>query len=194
MRRNTVLGNAVHLISPYLYLKGYAVLAYKSRMKRLIHVRLRHGYIVLEASRYRLIHLMYNPECCIAVLDRINHDTHCKQIIDLIYGLVLVNHLLVNAKEMLNSAVHRRNYAIFLKLSLHVIDNLGYKCLSLASDHVHLGSYVIIDIRHNVLKCSIVKLNLKLTDTKTLCKRRVDIKCLSCLLITLLLRLILKSS
>ena len=106
VRRNTVFRNTVHLIGSYLYLKGYAVLAYKSRMKRLIHIRLRHGNIVLETTRYRLIHLMYNTECRIAVLNRIHHNAYGKQIIDLVYGLVLVNHFLINTEEMLNSAVH----------------------------------------------------------------------------------------
>ena len=55
----------------------------------------------------------------IAILDRINNNAHCKQIIYLIDGLILINHLLVNAKEVLSSSV-------YLCINISILDMLSH--------------------------------------------------------------------
>jgi len=56
--RDTIFSNSMHFIGPDLYLKRLTVITQHSRMKRLVHVWLRHGYIILETSWYRFPHGM----------------------------------------------------------------------------------------------------------------------------------------
>ncbi len=44
----------------------------------------------------------------VAVLHGIHNDTNRKQIIDLVYGFILVLHLLVNTKKVLDASVDLR--------------------------------------------------------------------------------------
>ena len=48
---------------------------------------------------------MDDTKCRITILDRLNDNTDGKKIIDLIDRLVLVDHLAVNAKEMLGTSL-----------------------------------------------------------------------------------------
>ena len=59
-------------------------------MKRLVHVLLRHGNIVLETARYRLILLMYDTKHCIAVRYGVHQNPDGKKVIYLVYRLVLL--------------------------------------------------------------------------------------------------------
>ena len=96
----------MHLIGTYLYLKRLSARAYECRVKRLVHVLLRHGNIVLETARYRLILLMYDTKHCVAVRYGIHQNSDGKEVIYLVYSLVLIDHLLIYTEEMLCPAVY----------------------------------------------------------------------------------------
>ena len=49
---------------------------------------------------------MDDTQGCITVLHRLYNDTHSKEVIDLVNGLVLILHLLVNTEEMLYPTIH----------------------------------------------------------------------------------------
>ena len=49
---------------------------------------------------------MDHTKCCITVLHCIYQDTHCKQIINLVNSLVLIDHFFINAEEMLDSSIY----------------------------------------------------------------------------------------
>ena len=96
----------MHIIGTYLYLKRLSARAYECRVKRLVHVLLRHGNIVLESARYRLILLMYDTKHCVAVRYGIHQNPDGKEVIYLVYRLVLIDHLLIYTEEMLCPAIY----------------------------------------------------------------------------------------
>ena len=106
MCRDTVLSSTMHLVGTNLYLKRLSTRAYECRVKRLVHVLLRHGDIVLEAPRYRLVLLMYDTKHCVAVRYGIHQNPDGKKVIYLVNRLVLIDHLLIYTKEMLCPAVY----------------------------------------------------------------------------------------
>ena len=106
MCRDTVLSCTVHLVGTNLYLKRLSTRAYERRVKRLVHVLLRHGNIVLETARYRLILLMYDTKHCIAVRYGIHQNPDGKEVIYLVDSLVLIDHLLIYTEEMLCPSVY----------------------------------------------------------------------------------------
>ena len=96
----------MHFIGTDLDFKGLPALPDQRRMKGLVHIRFRHGNIILETSRDRLIHFMNNTKCCIAVLDSIYNNTDREQIVDLFNGFILVLHFLIDTEKVLDTTVN----------------------------------------------------------------------------------------
>ena len=116
-------------------------------MQRLVHVRLRHGDIILEASRNGLIHLMDHAQGRIAVLHRIHNDPDRKQIIDLIQRFMLVFHLFINTEEMLDPSVQTGLDAGILHVHFHFFHDLADIGLPLASADGNFIHQVVVDLR-----------------------------------------------
>ena len=116
MGSDTILSNAVHLVSPYLDLERLTVIAEHCRMYRLIHIRLRHRDIVFEAPRYRHPPVMDEPQRRITVFDAAYEYSYGKDIEYLIDLFVLHLHFAVDAVEMLSPALYFVLYAGFIKL------------------------------------------------------------------------------
>ena len=74
VRRDSDFCRFMHLPRSDLRLEGLSVRADQRGMERLIHVRLWHGDIVLEASRHRRIHFMDDPKHRITFLHGIYDD------------------------------------------------------------------------------------------------------------------------
>ena len=121
----------MHFAGANLHLKGNPVRTEKSGMQGLIHVRLRHGDIILEPSRNRSVDLMNDPKCRITVLHRIHNDTDGKQIIDLIQGFPLVSHFFVNGKKVLDSPSDFSSNAGSGDVNAHLLDHFVYEFLTL---------------------------------------------------------------
>ena len=111
---NTIFCSLVHFISTNLNFKGLSAAADQGSVQGLIHICLRHGDIILKTPRDRLIHLVDHAKCRIAILYAVHNNTNRKQIVNLIYGLILVLHLFINTEEMLYTTVNLRlNPCIF---------------------------------------------------------------------------------
>ena len=78
MGRDSVFRDPVHLIGPDLNLKRSSRFADQGRVQRLVHIRLRHGDIVLEPPRHRRIHLMDDSQDSVTVLDRLHQHADRK--------------------------------------------------------------------------------------------------------------------
>ena len=103
--RNPVFGHAVHLLSSDLNFQRLAFWSDDRRMKRLIHVGLWHRDIVFKAAGHRFPLGMNRSQNGIAVFDRLDHDAHCKQVINLTELLVKIAHLVINRIDVLWSSV-----------------------------------------------------------------------------------------
>ena len=137
---------------------------------------------------------MHDSQCGVTVFDGIYDNTDGKQIIDLIDCLILIDHLLINGKEMLGAAGD-------LRLNARLIDllaNLTHKALHVIIPdtfaHDNLLYQVVICLRIQVPQGQILQFNLNLTDTKTLSDRTVDFLCLSCNALLCFHRLILQGT
>ena len=139
MGRDTVFGSAVHLEGPNLDLEGLAALADQRGMQGLVHIRLRHGDIILEPAGNGLVHLMDDAQRRIAVLDGVHDDAHREQVVDLVNALVLIHHLLVDAEQMLDAAFHLAADTRLLHGISHLVKNGIDKCFLGPLAHFHLG-------------------------------------------------------
>ncbi len=127
MGGDTVLCRLVHLIGSDLDFERLPRAADQRRVQRLIHIGLGHRYIILETPRNRLIHLMDHTQRRITVPHRIHNNTHCEQIIDLIYGLILILHFLVNAEKVFDTPVD----LCFDTRMFYVYCHFVYDCLDI---------------------------------------------------------------
>ena len=137
----------MHLIGADLDLKGLARTADQCSVKGLVHIRLRHGNIVFKTAGNGLIHLMDHAQGCITVLHRLHHDPNRKQIINLVQGLVLLHHLLINAEEMLHPSPYGGVDACLLHMLPDLVHNRLYKGLSGVLAKIHFLHQVIIYLR-----------------------------------------------
>ena len=175
----------MHFLGPDLYLERLPHRTHQRRVERLIHIWLRHGNIILKTSRNRRIHLMDHTQSRIAVLHGIHNDPHCKQIINLIHGLILIDHFLINTEEVLNSSVDLcLNVGIF-HMVRHFVHNLLNKFFSFRLSCIDLLYKIKENLRLRILKRQVVKLCLNLGNTKPLGNRSVDVHGLLCLFLLL---------
>ena len=74
---------------------------------------------------------MDNTKCGIAVLNCIYNDTNCKKIVYLVKCLILVDHFLIYAEEMLYSSVYftRNTRIVYMLFNLcHYIPDELFSC------------------------------------------------------------------
>ncbi len=71
----------------------------------LVHVGLWNGDVVLEPPVDRFPHGMNVPQDLVAFLDGFNDDPEGEDIVDLVRGEVLVQHLFVDAVEVLDASL-----------------------------------------------------------------------------------------
>ena len=128
----------MHLLCTDLDLKRLTDRTHQRCMQRLIHIRFRHGNIIFKSSRNRRINLMDNSQCRITVFDRIHNDTDCKQVINLIYCLILIDHLLINTEEMLYTSIYICFDPRIFHMHGHFIHNLLDKFLTLCFSGIDL--------------------------------------------------------
>ena len=144
-------------------------------MERLVHVRLRHGDIILEPSGDRLIDFVNNTQGCIAVFYGIHFDPDGKEIIDLIQRPVLVHHLLIDAEIMFDAPVDFTLNLRFLHMLPDFLDHMH--------DEIVLGVFTCFDIlyqlveyiRLRIFQSQVIQFDLDRRNTETLGDRRVDI-------------------
>ena len=83
----------------------------------------------------------------ITVLHRIHDYTNGKQIIDLVYGFVLIYHLLVNGEEMLDSSLDIGSDAGLFDMLPHLLHNLVDSLFPNLSFKMYLLRQVVINFR-----------------------------------------------
>ena len=175
VRGDAVLGGVVHVPGTYLHLEGDALGADDRRVYALVHVGLRRGYIVLEAPRHGLEHIMDDAEDVIAVGYRIDDDAESAEVEDAVYVKVLGIHLAVDAVNVLDagedSCLHALGVEPRLYLALDVVHE-GFEFIHLRVQRV---GYLLIALRVKVLERQILQLPLGALHTETVRDGRVDL-------------------
>ena len=121
----------------------------------------------------------------IAVPHRFHNDPHREQIVDLVYRLILVHHLLIDTEEMLHPAADLSLDIRILHMVRHFIHDLLYEFFPLCLPGIDLIYEIKEHLRLRILKRQVVKLCLDLGDAKTLSDGCIDIHRLFRLLLLL---------
>ena len=184
----------MHFKGTNLNLKGHSVPSDYRGMKGLVHIGLRHSDIILKAPGNRGIELVNKAQHRITVLYRIHDNADGKQIIDLVYGLVLVYHLLVNGEEVLDSSFNVGSDAGLFDMLPHLLHNLVDSLFPNLSFKMYLLRQIVIHLRLQVFQGQVVHLNLNLADTQTIRQRRINLQGLSGLFLSFLRTLVFQST
>ena len=121
----------------------------------------------------------------VAVFHRAYDDPHCKEVVDLIHRLVLVDHLFINTEEMLHTPAYLRFDVRVLHMLLYLFHDLLYELLPLHLTVVNLLHKLEECLRLGILKSQVVKLCLDLGYPKPLGDGGIDIHRLLRLLLLL---------
>ena len=112
----------------------------------------------------------------VAVLDGIDNDPHCEKIIDLVQGLSLIYHFLIDAEKVFDTAVHPAfdaglpNVLRYLRGDLlHIFFPLGFALR-------HLFNEVIIYVGFKIFERKVIQFYLDLGDSEPGCDGGIDIE------------------
>src|SRR5882724_4602470 len=178
VRRDPLLGDAVHLAGPDLDLDGVALGPDDRRVQRLVHVDLRHRDEILEAPRHRLPQRVDDAEGAVAVAHRGRDDTDGRQIVDLVELTALIVHLLPDRVEVLGPAPDLRVDPDLGELPLEDRDHLVDVRLALEAA---LGDALLeVDVVARVERAEgqVLELGLHLGHAQPMRQGRVDVECL----------------
>ena len=120
MRGDTELCNVVHLVSTYLHLKGYTVASDNCGMKRAIHIWLRGGDVILEASGHGFEKLVNETENGIALKFGIDDYAERIKIVDLVKCLALIIHFPIKAVNRFYTAFKEKIDIVLAKLCIYL--------------------------------------------------------------------------
>ena len=128
----------------------------------------------------------------IAVPERLHDNADREKIVDLVDRLILIHHLSIDRKEVLDSPLDLRLHAAVMQVFRDILYDVTDPGLSGLPLKMYLLDEIIVDIRLQILKGKIIHLDLDLADAETVRERGVDVQRLSRLFLPLLRTLILE--
>ena len=180
VRRDPVLGPAVHLLGADLDLDRLAVEADDRRVQRLVEVELRRIDVVLEAALHRRPQGVHRSERRPAVLLRGHDHPDRDEIVDLVELLAPHDHLLVDAPEVLRAP---GDLGLDPRLGEagandgEYVGELDFAPRGACGDHL---SDLTESLRVERLEREILQLPLHFLDPEPVRQRRVDVPSLLC--------------
>ena len=175
VRRNPLLGDQVHLPRPDLDLERLPLIGNDRGVQRLVEVRLRHGDVILDASRNRPPHLMDDAERGVTIFHRRGDDSKGQIVVDLADVDPLPPQLLVDRMDRLDPAVHLGIDDVLLHLAVegraNAVDDVA-RSLHLL---VHRLAQIFELARVHVAKCQVLELILDLSHPEAVGDRSVDL-------------------
>ena len=177
VRRDPLLGAAVHLRGADLHLEGDAALADHRGVQRLVAVGPGHGDEVLDPPGHRRPRLVDDPQRRVAILHRRHHQPHGDEVVDLVEFDLLPPQLQPDAVEALDAPVHGhhrdvRRGQLGLDLGLDRVDDpLGGGALGL-----DLGAQRLVGGRLQVHERQLLQLVLHLAHPQAVGDRGVDVE------------------
>ena len=150
----------------------------------------RYGDIVLEMLRNGRVFLCNKAIDCKTVGNtlRIDNDPDTIEIVNILKGLVLAAHLVVDRKKMLGTTIHRNLEALFFKIRLDGDDHFAQIVNPLSPARANLLQQKVMHFGINKFERKVFKLNLHLSKTEPVRQRSIDISCFKSNLHTTVLR------
>ena len=178
----------MHIDSANLHFDRAAMRTDHGGVETLIHVELRHRYEVFEASRHRAPLGVHHPEHRIAIADVLYQDAHSDEIVDVREVASSNNHFLVNRVIVLGSACHGGLHLAALQVCINKIHDRREVLISRRRTLTDQMNDLLEHLGIQGRESEILKLPLDRIHAEAVCQRRVDLQCLSRLLLLLLFR------
>ena len=176
VRGHAVLALAVHVLGADLHLEGTPRRTDDRGVQALVHVELRHGDVVFEATGHRMPERVHRAEGRIAVLHRFHDHAHCDEVVDLREALALLRHLLVDGVEVLGATHDLRLDAHLLHFGVQDGDDLVEVMLALGAAFRDHAADLLELVRLKVVERKILKLPLDVVDPQPVRDGCVDLK------------------
>ena len=174
MGRDAELGVTVHLLGADLDLDGLALVADDDGVDGLVAVRLRVRDIVVELARYMVPVGVDHAEGRVAVVDLLDDDAHCPDVIELGELKVLLLHLAPDAVNVLGPPVDIGLDPVLGKSGPELGDELVDVGLAVNPLLVEEARDLLVDVGMQVAEGEILKLPLELSDAESVRERRVN--------------------
>ena len=124
VRRDAVLGGAVHLVRADLHLERLAVGPDHGGVQRLVHAEPRLRDVVLEPAGHRLPQRVHHAHRGVAVAHLVDEHPHPDEVVDVVEVAALDDHLAVDRVVVLGPALDRRGDPRGVELLGDLVDDL----------------------------------------------------------------------
>ena len=108
----------MHIVRSDLHLNGFASRPHDGRVQRLVVIVLGVGDVIVEFTRQIGPQVVHGPEGGITILDRVDKDADCTNVIEILQTAILALHFAPDAVDMFRPARNFGFYALFLELRL----------------------------------------------------------------------------
>ena len=186
VRRDAVLGPAVHVPGADLQLHRLAAGPDDRRVQRLVHVELRHRDVVLEPARDRVPARVDDAERRVAVPDRIDQDADADQVVDVVEADVPGDHLLVDRVVVLGTAGDLRVDLGLAQVGADVLDDFLQESLAPRRPVGHQADDLVEPLRVQGREGEVLELPLHRVHAEPVRQRREDLQRLPGLALLLL--------
>ena len=133
MSGDTIFSSSVHFPCSYLNLERYSLSADNSGVKRLIHISLRSGNIILKSVRDRSEHIVDYAKYVIALGNCIDDNSYGIAIIYLVYLLTVTIYLFIDTVIAFNSTLDKGNRVkVLFKPVMYLVFNILNKLFTAA--------------------------------------------------------------
>ena len=175
VRGNAVFGDPVHLPGPDLDLEGDRVAPDDGCVERAVHIGLRRGDIVLEASGDHAEQLVDQPEDDVAFLLGVDDDAERVKIKDFVEALVLLIHLAVDGIDRLDPALERKRDAGLGELIRDAVAGVFDKIAAFAVAFFDVGLDLLVADRVEKFQRQVFQLLLHALHSEAVGERGVDL-------------------
>ena len=172
------LGPLVHLARADLDLEWFSTRADHGGVEALVQVELGHRHVVLEAPHDRLPVPVNAAEGRVAILHRIDDHANGDDVEDLVELFALLDHLLVDAPEVLSASGHVGGDVEVVQLTAHIGHGLGQVDVALGAARDHEVVEFGVPLRIERREGQIFELLFEAAHAETVGQRCIDLQSL----------------
>ncbi len=174
--RDAVLGKLVHLVGAYLYLQRLVLYGPHGGVERLVHRLFGARDVVIELAGDGRPERVDDTKRGVAVLYRVDHDTHGQHIIYVLKGAALALHLLPEGVDMLDAALYGGLYTSLAEALFEVGDHALQVAVTSHLGFLEHGGKLVVRLRVDIGEGEVFKLALYLPHAEAIGEGGVYLK------------------